>query len=463
MHRSFLTGIHWLIMAGCAGTLLAVQTAREGYAAAPAGIQIVNPESTGVTWSYLIDGQTQTLHAGYSQQIDSACTIDFDRGGGLGAAKYGLTDGTYTFTEVDGHWELYRTEDAPAGNAAAGIGTVEEGTTPADPVTPSEEKMFQDMYSAAGLNAATMKLVEEDWQGKTHAARKTDYDSFMAQVQAAGPQTPGTSSALFDGMTLNGWHLRDPDGQNYWSAKGRELVCTPQGVCYRKNLVTDARFGDFELQLEFLMADNSNSGVYLRGLYEIQLYFDDTNVEEPKQRCGAIYNQVAPSEQAYLGPEKWNTLKVKMVGQHVSVTMNGHCIVDGACPSGPTDNTETLDIKEGEPGPIMLQCHPGGEVKFRNISITPLASASGQPPPTDVVVRPPDSPAPVAPSEEDKRMFWEMYRGAGLDKATLKTVSDDWKSKTSSQRKTEYDSFMKQVEEMRQAASKPARQTDDLP
>ena len=66
-------------------------------------------------------------------------------------------------------------------------------------------------------------------------------------------------------------------------------------------------------------------------------------------------------------------------------------------------------------------------------------------------------------SEEDKQMFWDMYRDAGLDQATLKLVSDDWKSKTSAERKAEYDSFMKQVAELRQSANKQARQSNDLP
>ncbi len=421
MKRAFLTGICWLTMAGSAGALLAAQPLLGGHAGAPASIHIVNPESTGVTWSYLIDGQVQSLQAGYSQQIDSACTIAFDRGGGLGAAKYSLSGGTYTFTQADGHWVLVHT-DTPAVVAAAEVGAVDEGTNSGPP------------------------------------------------LPAVGHEAAGASSVLFDGKTMNGWHLRDPDGPNYWSVKGGELVAKAEGKFFGKNLVTDSRYGDFELRLEFLLEDGANSGVYLRGLYEVQLYDDNWNTVPPNQRCGAIWHQVAPSESAYLGPGKWNTLKVKMVGQHICVTMNDKRILDDAVPSGPTDGVQSLSIKEGDPGPIMLQCTPmastapasGGAVRFRNISIIALGGA-GDPaaPPVDTV-QSPNSPPPVL-SEEDKRMFWAMYRDAGLDKATLKAVSDDWKSKTSPERKAEYDKFMKQVEEMRQAANKPARQTDDLP
>ena len=70
MNRLLLSAICWLALACCGVTALAEQPVQKSDAAAPAGITIVNPESTGVTWSYLIDGETQTLAAGYSQQID---------------------------------------------------------------------------------------------------------------------------------------------------------------------------------------------------------------------------------------------------------------------------------------------------------------------------------------------------------------------------------------------------------
>jgi hypothetical protein len=177
-------------------------------------------------------------------------------------------------------------------------------------------------------------------------------------------------TVLFDGKTLAGWHLRDPDGPNYWSVNDGDLVCTPQGNDIGKNLVTNQLFRDFDLRLEFRMEERANSGVFLRGLYEVQLFDDNSQTLPPNQRCGAIFKQVAPSEEAYLGPGKWNSLYVKMVGQHVWVTMNGKPIVDDASPSGPTSK-DSLNIKEGEPGPILLQCYPypGGGARFRNISI----------------------------------------------------------------------------------------------
>jgi hypothetical protein len=177
-------------------------------------------------------------------------------------------------------------------------------------------------------------------------------------------------TVLFDGKTLAGWHLRDPNGPNYWAVEDGELVCTPQPPRqFGKNLVTDQRFRDFDLQLDFFMEPASNSGVYLRGLYEVQLFDDNSQDVPPNERCGAIWKLVAPSEKAYLGSWTWNTLNVKLVGQRVSVTLNGTHVIESAELSRPTDDHETLKINAGEPGPIMLQCHPAGRTRFRNISI----------------------------------------------------------------------------------------------
>jgi hypothetical protein len=199
---------------------------------------------------------------------------------------------------------------------------------------------------------------------------KVQHDAPIAQpLSPPQPQAVDGKLSLFDGTTLNGWHPSDPGGPNCWSAENGELRNIPQPT-RNNNLVTDQLFRDFDLQLEFLLEDRANSGVYLRGMYEVQLYDDNAKVVKPKQRSGAIYGQIAPSKEAYLGPAKWNTLNVSLIGQRVTVTMNGKCIIDEAYVSEPTDHQQALHIKEGDPGPIMLQCMPGGAARFRNVSIT---------------------------------------------------------------------------------------------
>jgi len=216
--------------------------------------------------------------------------------------------------------------------------------------------------------------------------------------------TPTGWITLFDGKTLDGWHLRKPDGPNCWSVENGELTCTAQGR--RLDLISDAIFQDFELQLDFLMGDGANSGVFLRGVYEVQLY-DHKPQTPPKSRCGAIIGQVAPSENAYLGPGKWNTLNVKLVGQVVTVTMNGTRIIDHAYISGPTDKEDTLPIQDFNPGPIMLQCWDK-EVRFRNISIKRIEEqAQKQPEPvTEKVAQTTQQPLAETPTQPAAK--WRM-------------------------------------------------------
>jgi len=172
-------------------------------------------------------------------------------------------------------------------------------------------------------------------------------------------------SRLFDGKTLNGWHLYDPNAKMCWDAHNGELVCIahPLGA----NLVTDQTFEDFELHLEFLLQNGGNSGVYLRGLYEVQLLDHSSRRTTPTNQCGAIHGQIAPSASAYLGPNRWNLLEVRLIGRTVTVVMNGKRIINSAVIARPTGTA--LHLEEGAPGPIMLQNWAKGVTRFRNIQI----------------------------------------------------------------------------------------------
>lgn len=189
--------------------------------------------------------------------------------------------------------------------------------------------------------------------------------------------------SLFDGTSLKGWHCTKPTGTDCWVVRNGELVCTPQRKGKDADLATDRSFRNFELDLEFLLEKAANSGVFLRGLCEVQLYDDTSEAVPPEQRCGAIWRRVAPSKEAYLGPGRWNTLKVKMIGQRVTVTMNGERIIDDAYVSD-SSHQNPPNATTGDLGPITLQCHSpspgpmkhrswsGGMTRFRNISIKPI-------------------------------------------------------------------------------------------
>jgi hypothetical protein len=171
---------------------------------------------------------------------------------------------------------------------------------------------------------------------------------------------------LFDGKTLKGWRLSDPNAPDCWSVRRGELICVAQ----RKgaHLITDQKFQDFELHLEFQLTPGANSGVFLRGRYEIQLY-DALKPVPADASCGAIFKQIAPTKQVYLGAGKWNTLDATLVGREVTIVMNGEKIIDAKRLSRPTG--EALDTSEDQPGPIMLHCMTN-EYRFRNLRIRQL-------------------------------------------------------------------------------------------
>lgn len=178
-----------------------------------------------------------------------------------------------------------------------------------------------------------------------------------------------TSSAwkktkLFDGATLNGWRLRDPKAKNGWAVVDGELaVVEPKG---NADLVSEATFQDMQLHLEFNVDPKSNSGVYLRGRYEVQILDNpDARMALDTHGCGAVYSRLAPKEDATKAAGEWQTLDVEFIGRQVEVKLNGKTVVKGVV-EGITGGA--LSPWEGEPGPLMLQ-GDHGKVRFRNIEV----------------------------------------------------------------------------------------------
>ena len=176
----------------------------------------------------------------------------------------------------------------------------------------------------------------------------------------------GKPVVMFDGKTLNGWHQRDPKAKNGWAVVDGDLaVVEPKG---NSDLVSDATFQDMKLHLEFNVEAKSNSGVYLRGRYEVQILDNpDAKMALDTHGCGAIYSRLAPSVDATKPAGEWQTLDVEFVGRQVAVTLNGKTIVKGIV-DGITGGA--LSPYEEEPGPLMLQ-GDHGKVRFRNITVTP--------------------------------------------------------------------------------------------
>ncbi len=182
-------------------------------------------------------------------------------------------------------------------------------------------------------------------------------------LRPAAPVQWGKPIVLFNGKDLKGWHAT---GANQWEAKNGLLVNPRSG----SNLVTDATFTDFKLHIEFRYPAGSNSGVYLRGRYEVQV--EDSYGKEPqKDLLGAVYGLIKPSANVAKKPGEWQTYDITLTGRYVTIVANGKTIVCNQEIPGITGGA--LDSYEGKPGPIMLQ-GDHGEVEYRNITLTPALS-----------------------------------------------------------------------------------------
>ena len=165
---------------------------------------------------------------------------------------------------------------------------------------------------------------------------------------------------LFTGTNLDNWVSQKPDNQ--WVAENGILKSPRPG----SNLLTKEKYNDFKLHIEFRFPANSNSGVYLRGRYELQII--DSKGEEPSSVLFAgIYGFLTPNEMVAKGPGEWQAYDITLIGRRISVVANGKAVITDAIIPGITGGA--IDSKEGEPGPILLQ-GDHGTIEYRNIVIT---------------------------------------------------------------------------------------------
>lgn len=169
---------------------------------------------------------------------------------------------------------------------------------------------------------------------------------------------------VFDGKDLNGWRFRDSANGSVWKVEDGTLVKDGNGP----DIITNSKFGDFKLHVEFECGPKSNSGVYLRGRYEVQIETDSAE-EPPNRQMGSVYGFLAPTPGQPRKPGAWQTYDISLVGRTVTVVQNGQTIIDRKEIPGITGGA--LDSHEELPGPIYLQGSEEGRVAFRNIVITP--------------------------------------------------------------------------------------------
>jgi len=274
-----------------------------------------------------------------------------------------ITDSEDTF--VGGWFKLEKKDGGLAGSLAWRWGSVgpaksakvEEGTLH---LVREDKPGKQDVFEAR-LEGQTLKGQVRYPDGKVH-----HFEGRRApELAAKGSPKWGEPVTLFDGKTLSGWSLRDPKAKMGWAVVDGELaVVEPKG---NADLVSEKKFQDMKLHIEFNVEPKSNSGVYLRGRYEVQILDDPTKTSDP-HGAGGLYSRVAASVDATKPAGEWQSYDITFVGRTLTVVLNGKTIHDGITVDGITGGA--INPFEEEPGPLMLQ-GDHGKVRFRNVVVTP--------------------------------------------------------------------------------------------
>jgi 3-keto-disaccharide hydrolase len=178
-----------------------------------------------------------------------------------------------------------------------------------------------------------------------------------------GSWKDGKPVDLFDGKDLKGWHGIVPGQALGWTVADGLLSSTGGA----NNLETDAKYWNFKLHVEYRVGAHSNSGIGLRGRYEVQI-LEDKDRPVDRHSNGALYSRIIPSENVSKPAGEWQTCDIRLVGMDVTVVLNGKQVVKGVI-EGLT--AIATDWEEGKPGMISLQ-GDHGPVDFRKVVLTPL-------------------------------------------------------------------------------------------
>jgi hypothetical protein len=184
----------------------------------------------------------------------------------------------------------------------------------------------------------------------------------------------GEPIMLFNGKDLSGWQVREQGLKNAWVVENGALVNRPpehvegQQRVRTANIRTEREFEDFNLKLEVNVPQGSNSGVYLRGVYEVQVV-DSFGKSVDSHNMGALYSRITPTLSAEKPAGEWQTLDVTLVDRHATVILNGKKIIDNQPLQGVTGGAMWAD--DSKPGPIYLQGDHGA-VSYRNLVLRPV-------------------------------------------------------------------------------------------
>jgi hypothetical protein len=183
-------------------------------------------------------------------------------------------------------------------------------------------------------------------------------------ADANAPQKLGTPVDLFNGTSMDAWDVQDKSKPSGWSIVDGAMTNTP----HANNLVSKQKFQDYKIHAEYKLEQNSNSGIYFRGRYELQV-LDDFGKPPDEHSHMAVYAWHAPLVNASKPVGEWQTMDATIVGNKVTVTLNGQKVQDNSTLEAITGGA--LDANETQPGPVMIQ-GDHEKVTYRKVTVTPI-------------------------------------------------------------------------------------------
>jgi len=232
-----------------------------------------------------------------------------------------------------------------------------------------EAKFRKDHPAEKGLYWARL----EDGKLKGTFEIEGDPSTYLEWTGMRAPAMPekddgtwkrGDPVALFNGRDLSGWQPVPPGHLVGWVVRDGALTALPGAP----DLVSDKKFMNFVVDAEYRIEPHTNSGIVLRGRYEVQI-LDDFGQPPDTHGNGALYSRILPTMNASKPAGEWQSYDIRLVGRDVTVVLNDHKIIDRKHIDGLTAIAQNAD--EGEPGPIILQ-GDHKHVEIRKVVLTPL-------------------------------------------------------------------------------------------
>ncbi len=214
------------------------------------------------------------------------------------------------------------------------------------------------LHVTGTVNQGAMEGNLIDPYGKPHVFR----GARAPELLTPEPAKWSKPIALLKDNTTDGWTIPAGSNANQWFVKDGILTNPASGV----NLMSEEEFMDFKLHIEFRYPEHSNSGIYLRGRYEVQV--EDSYGKEPSSvYLGGVYGFLTPNENVAKKAGEWQSYDITLVGRRVTIVANGETVIFRQIIPGITGGA--LNSHEGKPGPLLLQ-GDHGPVEYRNITIS---------------------------------------------------------------------------------------------